>query len=334
MRKVIRSLGVAKEHYARLPNVIGVGVGYKKRSQEDTDEPAVIFFVDKKLPTEALGVDEIVPRKIGRSCTDVVEVGEMRFLARTDKLRPAAPGSSIGHHKVTAGTFGAVVRDRGSQALLILSNNHVLANSSNGVDGRAAPGDPIYQPGVYDGGSEKDLIGYLERFIPIESFSKNPDCKMAAMGVRAANAVIHAFRPNYQMRLEKLGATNQVDCAVACPTNPQEITPEIMELGRVNGIIDVEPGMKVKKSGRTSGVTKGKVTAIKVTLNVSMGSGSDIVRFQEQIMTEMKSMAGDSGSLVLSEENQAIGLLFAGSNDYTVLNPIGVVLDKLGVDLV
>lgn len=65
-----------------------------------------------------------------------------------------------------------------------------------------------------------------------------------------------------------------------------------------------------------------------------MGGGSDIVRFHDQIMTEMKSMAGDSGSLVLSEDNYAIGLLFAGSNDYTVLNPIGVVLDKLGVDLV
>jgi hypothetical protein len=334
MRKLMRSLGVAKERYNKLPNVIGVGIGYKKRSKQDTDEPAVIFFVEKKLPAEKLGVDECVPRKIRRNCTDVIEVGEVRFLSRTSKLRPALPGSSIGHYKVTAGTFGAVVRDRGSKDLLMLSNNHVLANSSDGVDGKAAVGDPIYQPGVYDGGSEKDLIGYLERFVPIERFSKNPDCKMAAMGVRAANAVIHAFRPHYRMRLEKLGATNLVDCAVARPANPQEIAPEIMELGRVNGIMDVEPGMKVKKSGRTSGVTEGKVTAIKVTLNISMGGGSDIVRFHDQIMTEMKSMAGDSGSLVLSEDNYAIGLLFAGSNDYTVLNPIGVVLDKLGVDLV
>lgn len=334
MRKLLRSLGVAEERYMELPNVIGVGIGYKKRGRQDTDEPAIIFFVDKKMPTDALGVDECIPRRIGRNCTDVVEVGEVRLLSRTSRMRPAAPGSSIGHFKVTAGTFGAVVRDRETGELLILSNNHVLANATDGVDGRAQQGDPIYQPGIYDGGSEKDMIGHLERFIPIYRFSKSADCKMAAMGVRAANAVIHAFRPNYRVRLEKLGATNMVDCAVARPKDPQDITPEIIELGKVNGITDAELGMMVKKSGRTSGITEGKVTAIQVALNVSMGHSSDVVRFQGQIMAEMKSLAGDSGSLVLDEKNQAVGLLFAGSNEFTVVNPINEVLDKLGVDII
>lgn len=334
MRKLLRSLGVAKQRYTGLPNVIGVGIGYKKRGRQDTDEPAVIFFVEKKMPIEVLGVDECIPRRIGRNCTDVIEVGEVRFLSRTTKQRPAAPGSSIGHFKVTAGTFGAVVRDRETGDQLILSNNHVLANASDGVDGKSKGGDPIYQPGVYDGGSEKDVIGHLERFIPIQRFTRNADCRMATMGVRAANAVIHAFRPHYRMRLEKLGATNLVDCAVARPKDTQDITPEIIELGKVNGIVEAEPGMVVKKSGRTSGITEGKVTAIQVTLNVSMGHSSDVVRFNDQIMTEMKSLAGDSGSIVLDEENRAVGLLFAGSSEFTVLNPIGVVLDKLGVDLV
>jgi hypothetical protein len=333
MRKLLRSLGVAKQHYTGLPNVIGVGVGYKKRGRQDTDEPAVLFFVEKKVPVDALGVDECVPRRIGRCCTDVIEVGEIRFLGRTDKLRPALPGSSIGHYKVTAGTFGAVVRDRETGQLLILSNNHVLANSSDGVDGRSMPGDPIYQPGVYDGGTEQDLIGHLEGFIPIYRFSRAADCKVAAMGVRAANAVIHAFRPYYRMRLEKVGAENLVDCAVARPVDPKEISSEILELGSVNGTVDAEPGMLVKKSGRTSGLTKGKITALHVTLNVSMGHSSDVVRFHDQIMCELKSKAGDSGSLVLDEENRAVGLLFAGSDEFTVLNPINTVLDKLGVEL-
>ena len=48
----------------------------------------------------------------------------------------------------------------------------------------------------------------------------------------------------------------------------------------------------------------------------------------------MKSKAGDSGSLVLDEENRAVGLLFAGSEEFTVINPIKTVLDKLGFDLV
>ena len=68
-----------------------MGVGYKKRGRQDTDEPAILFFVEKKVPVEALAVDERVPKRIGRSCTDVIEVGEIRFLGRTEKLRPALP---------------------------------------------------------------------------------------------------------------------------------------------------------------------------------------------------------------------------------------------------
>ncbi|AFV13019.1 hypothetical protein Tph_c28540 [Thermacetogenium phaeum DSM 12270] len=334
MRKLFRSLGVAEQRYSGLPNVVGMGIGYKKRGRQDTDELAIIFFVEKKVPAEALGVDECVPKRIGRVCTDVIEIGEVQFLGRTEKMRPAAPGSSIGHVKVTAGTFGAVVRDRKTGELMILSNNHVLANATDGLDGRARRGDLILQPGVYDGGSEEDVIGHLERFVPIYRFSREADCNLAAMSVKAVNAVIHAFRPNYYVRLEKRGASNLVDCALARPVDPKEIIPEIIDIGKVNGVAQAEPGMAVKKSGRTTGVTEGKITAVHVTLNVTMGRNTDVVRFQEQVMAELKSQAGDSGSLVLDRENRAVGLLFAGSSEYTVFNPIENVLNKLEVDLV
>lgn len=333
MRRLYRSLDIARRRYTGLPNVIGVGIGHKRKGQQDTDELAVIFFVEKKVPAGALGVDQVIPKRIGRVPTDVIEVGEVRFLGRTKKFRPAPPGVSVGHYKVTAGTFGAVVRDRESGALLILSNNHVLANASDGEDGRAQVGDPVYQPGSYDGGTEDDIIGRLERFVPIYRYSKEVECSFAALGVKAANAVIQAFRPQYRLRLERRGMVNIVDCAVARPLDAGLITPEILEVGRVAGIAEAQPGLQVKKSGRTTGLTRGRVTAVRVTLNVTMGHSSDVVRFQEQIMAELKSAPGDSGSLVLDPENRAVGLLFAGSNDYSVCNPIRLVLDELGVDM-
>lgn len=261
-------------------------------------------------------------------------MGEVRFLGRTERFRPAPPGVSIGHYKVTAGTFGAVVRDRKTGGLLILSNDHVLANASDGEDERARQGDPVYQPGSYDGGSEEDIIGHLERFIPIYRYSKDADCSLAVLGVRAANAVIQAFRPHYCLRLERRGMINIVDCAVARPLDPSLVTPEILEIGMVTGIREAELGLQVKKSGRTSGLTQGRAVAVRVTLNVTMGHSSDVVRFQEQVMLELKSAPGDSGSLVLDVENQAVGLLFAGSSEYSACNLIQLVLDKLGVDLI
>ncbi len=124
-------------------------------------------------------MDEVIPKRIGRCCTDVIEVGEMRFLGRTERVRPAQPGVSIGHYKVTAGTFGAVVRDRKTGELFILSNNHVLANATDGRDGRARIGDPIYQPGSYDGGTRDDVIARQERFVPIYRSSREVDCRVA-----------------------------------------------------------------------------------------------------------------------------------------------------------
>jgi hypothetical protein len=54
------------------------------------------------------------------------------------KTRHALPGFSIGHHAIIAGTFGCVMRDirrsdpqRGEGDYLILSNNHVLANTAS-----------------------------------------------------------------------------------------------------------------------------------------------------------------------------------------------------------
>jgi hypothetical protein len=333
MKNLYRSLELAQDRFSGLPNVIGVGVGYKTRGRQDTDEPAVIFFVDKKVPTSALGIDDIIPKRIKGKVTDVIEVGEIRFLSRTERVRPAVPGVSIAHYKVTAGTFGAVVRDRETEELLILSNNHVLANATDGNDGKCQIGDPVYQPGSYDGGTEEDQIGTLVRYIPLSRFSRNVDCKVASIGISATNAVIRAIRPHYNLRLESLGHINLVDCALALPTNPDLIGPEILEIGKVNGTAEVVPGSRIKKSGRTSGLTEGSVKAVKATLNVNMGHGNDVVRFNDQVVAELKSQPGDSGSLILDDDNRAVGLLFAGSSQYTVFSPIQTVCDQLGVDV-
>jgi hypothetical protein len=51
-------------------------------------------------------------------------------------------------------------------------------------------------------------------------------------------------------------------------------------------------------------------------------------------MAESMSAPGDSGSIVLDEENYVIGLLYAGSDSATLINPINPVLKALNVELV
>lgn len=136
-----------RSHLLRYPNVVGVGVGVKFKDGVPTGSKALVVFVKKKLPKEELPRFARLPARVGGVETDVVETGRIRLLGRLEKERPARPGVSIGHYKITAGTLGAVVKDRVTGEELILSNNHILANGTNGRDGRAAVGDPILQPG-------------------------------------------------------------------------------------------------------------------------------------------------------------------------------------------
>ena len=238
---------------------------------------------------------------------------------------------SIGHYKVTAGTFGAVVYDVRTGEPLILSNNHVLANSSNGRDGRAKIGDPILQPGRYDGGTDDDVIARLHRFIPIELEVSEPDCKLASAAQRFLNRVVRRIRRNYEVKIERYSAaTNLVDAAVAKPLSRNLISEDILDLGVPRGTSEVVVGQTVRKSGRTSGTNQGEVKVVHATIRVSMGEIGSAV-FTDQVLTTSMARPGDSGSVVVDEYNRVCGLLSAGSQTVSVFARIQNVCEALGV---
>ncbi|KXK54437.1 MAG: hypothetical protein UZ13_00154 [Chloroflexi bacterium OLB13] len=133
------------------PNVVGVAVGLKETEGVWTDTIALVALVERKLPLTALSAEARIPRQIDSIPTDVYEVGQLKalqLLPPTSRFRPTIPpGVSIGHFAITAGTLGAVVKDRITGEKLLLSNNHVFANSND-----AQVGDSILQPGPADGG--------------------------------------------------------------------------------------------------------------------------------------------------------------------------------------
>jgi hypothetical protein len=63
-------------------------------------------------------------------------------------------------------------------------------------------------------------------------------------------------------------------------------------------------------------------------------SATKYALFSGQVMAGPMSQPGDSGSLVLNDSDEAVGLLFAGSDQFTIFSPIGLVLDKFEVELV
>jgi len=332
MRLFRQALKDHRDRLLRLPNVVGVGIGYKEVAGEKTPDLAVVVFVEEKLPPEALPRTHLVPKHVNKLPTDVVAVGRIRLLNhRTARVRPAVPGISIGHYRITAGTLGAVVLGKDGEPL-ILSNNHILANRSNGTDGRAKIGDPILQPGPLDGGIVgRDTLAHLARFVPIQYGQEAVTCAVASQVEYLFNRLVQAYHPGYTVRMYRQTAgRNLVDAALAAPVNPADVRAEIFELGRVDGAANPELGTPVKKSGRTSGVTTGTVMYLDATVTVDVDEGAQAT-WEDQIVTSAISKPGDSGSLVVDGKNRAVGLLFAGSDKTTVCNRIANVLEVLAV---
>jgi S1-C subfamily serine protease len=90
--------------------------------------------------------------------------------------------------------------------------------------------------------------------------------------------------------------------------------------------------MKVKKSGRTTGLTHGIIEQVDVTVRVNFGAGKTAL-FRDQLLAGAMSQGGDSGSAVLNEKNELVGLLFAGSSNTTIFNRIQNVMELLDVEI-
>lgn len=333
MDQYFRALNKTRGKLLGYQNVVGVGVGYKHVGSESTGEPAFIVYVEKKLPPGDLARSQIVPKKMNGLDVDVIEMGTVRMLGvRTSKGRPCQPGVSIGHYKSSAGTLGAVVRDKATKEIMILSNNHVLANGSSLMEAKAKSGDPILQPGPYDGGTIKDRIGTLYRYVPLYKTESRSDCPVAMALARGGNAILRFVKNDYEIRFYKHSKQeNTVDCALAKLDSPELVRASILEIGDIAGIAEVKPGQRVQKSGRTTALTSGVVKSLGTTLQVEMKE-DEKVWFSDQVVADMVSQPGDSGSLILDQDRNAVGLLFAGSEKLTVFNRINNVMDRLGVE--
>lgn len=310
-------------------NVVGVAVGYKVSKGVRTSDVSITCLVTKK--TSDLPRGHLIPKSLDAVPTDVVQVGEIRaWQVLTDRHRPAPGGVSIGHYAITAGTLGAVVQDRQTGVRMILSNNHVLANSND-----AQIGDAVLQPGPADGGQlSVDTIATLERFVPI-AFSSSPGtCGLANLYAEIGNflAVIVGSKHRLTAVRQDASAVNRVDAALARPVTDEDVLDEIVQIGQISGTTAPELGMPIRKTGRTTGFTIDEITAIEATVDVSYGLGKT-ARFEGQLVAGPMSQGGDSGSLIVAGGSpQAVGLLFAGSNATTIFSPIQDVLDALQVE--
>ena len=286
----------------RFDGVTGVALSLRYRDGEViTDQPCLTFYVSHQ------DAGREIPREVEGVPTDVIDAGRpvLHALPRHAagaRIRPAAPGYSLSHVRVTSGTFGCLVRDHAG-TLYALSCAHVLA------DAGVRRGDAIVQQGVgYGGAAPHDQIGTFTDAVPLSP------------GTCLADAAIAEIQ-------DRRAVTNVIRY-LAAPRATRVLT----------GV-----GLKVQKSGDETGLTSGYVTGINATIGPYSANGVHNIYFSNAIVTTGMSRGGDSGSLLLDNANDAIGLLFGGLetvDDEGVVQcqaswytPIDVILTHFGVQL-
>ncbi len=222
------------------------------------------------------------------------------------RRRPLRIGSSISDINPefrSAGTLGCFVSREGVRRQVgLLTNNHVIASEN-----RNPRGTPILQPGTLDGGHfPADQVAGLGRFVRLRLRKAN-----------YVDAAIGNLAPEIAYNSTRIG--------------------NLCDLQGWENVVNLPPRAVVHKVGRTTGQTHGRVTAFDVD-NVR-------VRYDMGLTAKSRSKApagasGDSGSLIVDDELDAIGLLFAGGNQggsngkgLTYANPIDLVLDALKVEI-
>lgn len=249
-------------------------------------------------------------KRLARGEAEVYRIGGPRAMpprrepasGRDRRERPLTPGCSIGpveRGELSAGTLGFFARDRHGRTVLV-TNCHVVAGRAGCPRGAA-----VLQPGMLDGGEPaRDAVAAVTRAV----------------------------------RVRRAPARNRVDAAAAALRTDQPFEPGLAPgVGPIRGVAPA-PMSRVVKLGRTTGVTRGRVTAFELdNLHVEYDFGEAVFDGQLEIAGEKAfGRAGDSGALVLGEDGLAVGMIFAcvgGRTPLTYANPMRDVLDALGVEM-
>ncbi len=306
-----------------MQDVLGTAVAV-----DDDGEVAIVVYVNLEGKNPAKTVRDL-PTSIAGARVSVEVTEPFRAMAgkpgggsvshTAKQTTPIQLGTSGGWRYDLAngyccgGTLGALVKIGTTQ--YILSNYHVFRSDIvSGGNGRVATnGDPVTQPGLID-----------------------VNCN-AANAQNVATLAGSASLPG-----------SNVDAAIAQVISGMVHTDgAILEIGPISAsTVGASLNQAVKKSGRTTGLTRSKVSGLNATVSVAYdnecaGGAAFTKTFTGQIVISNKGSrflnSGDSGSLMVEDvatNPRAVGLLFAGSSSTAIANPIGQVLSFLGATMV
>jgi hypothetical protein len=322
---------VKRANEARLlaiPGVHSVGIGPKITNGQRTGEMAIVVWLPKKKPVEAIPPDQLVPKEIDGVPVDVVENDVPDLHRSNDATHPKTEDGStydplLGGCRiqvtwdvddamyVESGTLGCFGITNGTkpgipQGMVVgVTCHHVLYTDSptSGI------GRKVGQPTPQDSSRCcSDIVG------------------RALLGNPNPDTAVFALKPELQYRVE------------------------VTEFGPITGTHEVDaseiplfgPDYIVRKRGFRTGLTEGKIVSVDHSGTMEDSHGNQVPYSNALAIISTGtvplgkppfSMKGDSGAAIVNLQGEVVGILFSGSPLSTLAAHIENVELILGIQL-
>jgi hypothetical protein len=334
------------ELFESTPPEVGVGYGFKIVDGEYTSEKSIVFHVKEKLPLDQVPEGQLLPSTVEIEGvvykTDVVEVGEIKALAtcptsvsngcygwqnantppaNRNTTRPLKGGLSItsGLTQGFVGTLGLIAVDTNTQALVGLSNNHVIVpnafyTSEQNIYGALQNelANPVYQAGEGSNqpSPESLLIGRVIKYSPFILSGYNyldaAVCSIEKPSTISNTESFKQFGLNYNTPMP-FATTGEINTLLSTD-------PELYSSGRTSGVKGPGPCRLKTFAVGTQVTVSGYEYQGGYPINLNF---NDIIAFSRYNINCTYPIApGDSGSALIADFNgvwKILGLCFAGS---------------------
>ena len=224
------------------------------------------------------------------------------IITMNDKLSITG-GLEIGAEKTTqiSGTLGCLVKYKNSELPVWITCYHVLKSKDQSWD-------------VFDNSK-------------IEQVEQPNDNKNRIIG-----------------KIKEAKRNIRLDVAVIEPfADKVQLIPDVNGIGKVSRFRkvvqeDQERHTAVEKYGKTTGKTEGIIDTVGYAADIKYDDGQthkiyNLIRIKPNDSSKPFSRPGDSGALVVDADNQAIGMIVAGteSGDYSFAIPINTIFNEINL---
>jgi hypothetical protein len=313
--------------FKKIPGVHAVAVGGKVTGAKPIGVTSIRVFTVKKKSLSEIPKEYRIPSEFEGVPTDVVEedlptlwqltgADPAAIEADNKAHRPVRGGTQLRHPNSGRGTLGCVLEVQGDPNRgVAVTNSHVFYRV-------------LEQPNREDVGQ--------------------PEAKESCTGCCSdmIGKVRDAFRGSFADP-NNPGITRWVDLALVDLNPGTKWLAEVHEIGLIKGAHHVTSqeasthAYQVKKRGKTTRVTGGYVSDIGKSGNLQVVPGMSSIEYIDCLRIAPNaniahpsapnffSFFGDSGSAVLNDSNEIIGILFGGSLSglFSIVIPIQSILD-------